>query len=172
MGLLGMFSAVSMATGWRLGPVKLSNPSESRSCGVGGAERQFQGLPRISSFLLLLSLVIAPLLSPSEEPSSLGRASGSQVCFHFPDGNAPRAARRPNLVGAISAKPIQTVGQSHVVAAKPPKHVCTFAQTMADASTLIDTSERVQSWTHLSRRRLHKRWFGLMRRAVGWMDGG
>lgn len=89
--------------------------------GGAGTERQFQGLPRISSFLLLLSLVIAPLPSPSKGPSSLGRASGSQVCFHFSDGNAPRAARRPNLVGAISAKPIQTVGQSHAVAAKPPK---------------------------------------------------
>lgn len=70
MGLSGMFSAVAMATGWRPGPVKLSNPSESRSSGggggVAGTERQFQSLPRISSSLLLHSLVIALLFSPHQ----------------------------------------------------------------------------------------------------------
>lgn len=64
MGLLGLFSAVSMATGWRLGPVKLSKASESRSGGGdAGTEGQLQRLARISSFLLLPSLVVPLLFS-------------------------------------------------------------------------------------------------------------
>lgn len=114
MGLSGMFSAVTMATGWRPGPVKLSNPSESRSSGGGGCWNR-ETVPELTKDL---PRDHSPLLPPSTVPSSLGRASGSRVCFHFSDGNAPRAARRPNLVGAISAKPIQTAGQSHIVAAK------------------------------------------------------
>lgn len=174
MGLLGMFSAVSMATGWRLGPVKLSSPSESRpGCAGEGEDPGTKRLIPESTIDLQLSSSALPcgpsllLSAPPKPPSRLGRASGSQVCFDFSVGNSPRAARRPNLVGAVSAKAVQTArAESYCCCEAPKQRVPTFAQTMTDASTVIYTSEHFQSCLPARPDLLYRGSCGLIRSAV------
>lgn len=140
--------------------------------GGAGTERQFQRLPRISSFLLLLSLVITPPLPPSV-PSSVGRASASQVCFHFSGGNAPQRAVQ-TLRGPSLRNQSKLWGRV-ILLLRNPK-TCLHVRSNNDGC--INThlhfrafSKMPSSRTHLVRRRLHKRWFGLIRRAVRWTEG-